>query len=258
MRIVVKVGTSTLAHHTGNLNIRRVEDLTRVLSDIKNAGHEILLVSSGATGMGEGKLGLTGNMEDIAVKQAASSVGQCELMYTYDRLFSQYNHVVGQVLLSSADVEDETRKANLRNTFARLLEFHVLPIINENDSVATEEFYIGENDRLAVLTATLVDADLIVLLSDIDGLYTADPKQDPSATLIPQVDEITPEIERLAGGTGSELGSGGMAAKVAAAKIAVEAGYDVIIANGAHPEILYDIMEGKETGTHFIARKDRS
>jgi len=258
MRIVVKVGTSTLAHHTGNLNIRRVEDLTRVLSDIKNAGHEILLVSSGATGMGEGKLGLTENMEDIAVKQAASSVGQCELMYTYDRLFSQYNHVVGQVLLSSADVEDETRKANLRNTFARLLEFHVLPIINENDSVATEEFYIGENDRLAVLTATLVDADLIVLLSDIDGLYTADPKQDPSATLIPQVEEVTPEIEQLAGGTGSELGSGGMAAKVAAAKIAVEAGYNVIIANGAHPEILYDIMDGKEAGTHFIARKDRS
>ncbi len=258
MRIVVKVGSSTLSHATGNLNIRRMESLCQVLSDIKNAGHEVLLVSSGATGMGAGKLGLRVSTEDIADKQAAAAVGQCELMYTYDRLFSQYNHVVGQVLLSSADVEDETRKANLRNTFARLLEFHVLPIINENDSVATEEFYIGENDRLAVLTATLVDADLIVLLSDIDGLYTADPKQDPSATLIPQVDEITPEIERLAGGTGSELGSGGMAAKVAAAKIAVEAGYDVIIANGAHPEILYDIMEGKETGTHFIARKDRS
>ncbi len=257
MRIVVKVGTSTLAHHTGNLNIRRVEDLCRVLSDIKNAGHEVLLVSSGATGMGEGKLGLTGDMEDIAVKQAASAVGQCELMYTYDRLFSQYNHVVGQVLLSSADVEDETRKANLRNTFARLLEFHVLPIINENDSVATEEFYIGENDRLAVLTATLVEADLIILLSDIDGLYTADPKQDPSATLIPQVDEITPEITALAGGTGSDLGSGGMAAKVAAAKIAVEAGYDLIIANGAHPEILYDIIEGNKAGTLFTARTSR-
>ncbi len=257
MRIVVKVGTSTLAHHTGNLNIRRVEDLTRVLSDIKNAGHEILLVSSGATGMGEGKLGLTGNMEDIAVKQAASSVGQCELMYTYDRLFQQYSHVVAQVLLTRADVEDATGRENLRNTFTRLLDLGVLPVINENDSVATEEFFIGENDQLAVQVATIVQADLIVLLSDIDGLFTADPRKDPDAKLIRRVDKITPELAAFAGGTGSDLGSGGMSAKVEAARHAMEAGYDLIIANGVHPEVLYDIIEGKEAGTFFAADKGK-
>ncbi len=258
MRIVVKVGTSTLAHHTGNLNIRRVETLCQVLSDIKNAGHEILLVSSGSTGMGVGKLHLAEKPEDITDKQAASAVGQCELMHTYDRLFQQYNHVVAQVLLSYDDIEDETRKRNLYNTLDRLLKFQVLPIINENDSVATEEFFIGENDKLAVLVTNIVQADLTILLSDIDGLFTADPKQHPDATLIRRVEEITPEMMALAGGTGSNLASGGMAAKLSAAKLAMEEGHDVIIANGAHPEILYDIIEGKDVGTHFIAKKSKN
>ncbi len=258
MRIVVKVGSSTLSHSTGNLNIRRMESLCRVLSDIKNAGHEILLVSSGATGMGAGKLGLRKNETDIADKQAAAAVGQCELMYTYDRLFQQYNHVVAQVLLTRFDVENATGRENLGNTFSRLLDLNVLPVINENDSVATEEFFIGENDQLAVQVASIVQADLIVLLSDIDGLYTADPRRDPDARLISRVEEITPELEACAGGTGSDLGSGGMSAKVSAAKSAMEAGYDLIIANGVHPEILYDIIEGKRVGTLFSAdRKKR-
>ncbi len=258
MRIVVKVGTSTLAHSTGNLNIRRVETLCRVLSDIKNAGHEILLVSSGATGMGSGKLGFLKKPEDIATKQAAAAVGQCELMYTYDRLFQQYNHCVAQVLLTRSDIEEETSRANLQNTFSRLLDLQVLPIINENDSVATEEFIIGENDTLAVLVSTIVDADLVVLLSDIDGLFTADPHCHPEAKLIPLVEEITPEIRACAGGVGSDFGSGGMLAKLNAAQIAMDAGLDMIVANGAHPEILYDIIDGKATGTRFLAKKERN
>ncbi len=253
MRMVVKVGSSTLSHGTGNLNIRRMESLCRVLSDIKNAGNEILLVSSGATGMGAGKLGLRIRAEDIADKQAAAAVGQCELMYTYDRLFQQYNHVVAQVLLTRSDVENAIGRENLRNTFSRLLDLGVLPVINENDSVATEEFFIGENDQLAVQVASIVQADLIVLLSDIDGLFTADPRRDSGAKLIRRVDRITPELTAYAGGTGSNLGSGGMSAKVEAARHAMEAGYDLIIANGVHPEILYDIIEGKEVGTFFAA-----
>ncbi len=257
MRVVVKVGSSTLSHGTGNLNIRRMESLCRVLSDIKNAGHEILLVSSGATGMGAGKLRIRVSTEDIADKQAAAAVGQCELMYTYDRLFRQYNHVVAQVLLTRADVENATGRRNLRNTFSRLLSLGALPVINENDSVATEEFFIGENDRLAVQVATIVHADLIVLLSDIDGLFTADPRKDPEAKLIAKVREITPELFACAGGAGSDLGSGGMSAKLKAADAAMKAGYDLIIANGVHPEILYDIIEGKEVGTFFSADRQK-
>ncbi|MCD7739322.1 MAG: glutamate 5-kinase [Lachnospiraceae bacterium] len=258
MRIVIKVGTSTLAHATGNTNIRRVETLCRVLSDIKNAGHEVLLVSSGATGMGSGKLGLLKKPEDISTKQAAAAVGQCELMYTYDKLFQQYNHCVAQVLLTRSDIEDPTRRAHLHNTFFRLLDFHVLPVINENDSVATEEFFIGENDSLAALVSTIVEADLVVLLSDIDGLFTADPRKDPAARLIERVEEITPQMLQQAGGSGSDFGSGGMAAKLNAAQIAMNAGIDMVIANGSHPEILYDIIEGKNIGTRFIARKEAS
>lgn len=255
MRLVVKVGTSTLAHSTGNLNIRRVEMLCKVLSDIKNAGNEVLLVSSGATGMGSGKLGLLKRPDDISTKQAAAAVGQCELMYTYDKLFQQYNHCVAQVLLTRSDIEDESRRENLHRTFFRLLDFHVLPIINENDSVATEEFFIGENDSLAALVSTIVDADLVVLLSDIDGLFTADPHKDPDAKLISRVEEITPELRALGGGAGSDFGTGGMSAKLNAAQIAMDAGCDMIIANGDHPEILYDIMEGKEVGTRFAAKR---
>ena len=243
MRIVVKVGTSTLAHSTGRMNIRHVEDLVKVLSDLKNAGHEMILVSSGAIGMGVGKLNLPGKPSDMPTKQAAAAVGQCELMYTYDRLFLQYNHTVAQILLTGEDVDHTERRENFENTMERLLELGSLPIINENDTVATAEIKVGDNDTLGAIVARCVKADLLVLLSDIEGLYTADPRKDPSAKLIPVVEEVTPEIEALAGGVGSGLATGGMATKLRAAKMVAEVGCDMIITNGEHPEVLYDIAE---------------
>lgn len=255
MRIVVKVGTSTLAHSTGRMNIRHVEDLVKVLSDLKNAGHEMILVSSGAIGMGVGKLNLPGKPSDMPTKQAAAAVGQCELMYTYDQLFLQYNHTVAQILLTGEDVEHSERRENFENTMERLLELGSLPIINENDTVATAEIKVGDNDTLGAIVARCVKADLLVLLSDIEGLYTADPRKDPSAKLIPVVEEVTPEIEALAGGVGSGLATGGMATKLRAAKMVAEVGCDMIITNGEHPEVLYDIAEGKAVGTRFIGKK---
>ena len=256
MRIVVKVGTSTLAHATGRLNIRHVEELVKVLSDLKNAGHEIILVSSGAIGMGVGKLNLPGRPADMPTKQAAAAVGQCELMYTYDKLFSQYNHTVAQILLAGGDVSDPHRRTNVQNTLSRLLELGTLPVINENDAVSTDEIgvvtTIGENDTLSAIVAQLVDAQLLVLLSDIEGLYTADPRKDPSSRLIPVVEQVTPEIEALAGGKGSDLGTGGMATKLKAAKMVTAAGCDMVITNGEHPERLYDIADGKAVGTRFL------
>lgn len=254
MRIVIKVGTSTLTHATGNLNIRRVETLCRVISDIKNAGNEVILVTSGAIGMGVGKLSLKERPHDIPSKQAAAAVGQCELMYTYDREFSEHNHVVAQILLSAYDVENEGRRRNFHNTIFRLLELGVLPIINENDTVATEELTIGDNDTLSAIVAVSAGADLLILLSDIDGLYTADPHKDESAVLIPEIREITLEVIALAGGKGSSLGTGGMATKISAATIATSAGIDMIIANGENPNILYDIIDGNSVGTKFLAR----
>ncbi len=253
MRIVVKVGTSTLAHKTGNLNIRRVENLCKVLSDLKNSGHEIVLVSSGAVGMGVGKLCLSGRPEDIPTRQAAAAVGQCELMYTYDKLFSEYNHTVAQILLVGLDIENETRRNNFKNTLSRLLEMNVLPIINENDTVSTDEIVIGDNDTLSSIVASTINADLLVLLSDIDGLYTADPRCDKNAKLIDVVEKITPEIFALAGGKGSTLGTGGMSTKIKAAQNVNDHGIDMIIANGSDPEILYDIADGKNVGTKFVA-----
>ena len=255
MRIVVKVGTSTLAHSTGRMNIRHVEDLVKVLSDLKNAGHEMILVSSGAIGMGVGKLNLPGKPSDMPTKQAAAAVGQCELMYTYDRLFLQYNHTVAQILLTGEDVDDTERRQNFENTMERLLELGALPVINENDTVATAEIKVGDNDTLGAIVAKSVKADLLVLLSDIEGLYTADPRKDPSAKLIPVVEEVTPEIEALAGGVGSGLATGGMATKLRAAKMVAGVGCDMIITNGEHPEVLYDIAEGKAVGTRFIGKK---
>ena len=255
MRIVVKVGTSTLAYPTGRLNIRHAEELVKVLSDLKNEGHEVILVSSGAIGMGVGKLSLPARPKDTTTKQACAAVGQCELMYTYDRLFGQYNHTVAQMLLTWEDFDHEQRRRNLQNTLERLLQLRAIPIINENDPVACEEYSLGDNDTLAALVATCIHADLVVLLSDIDGLYTADPHTHPEAELIPVVEEITPEIELLAGGAGSSLGTGGMLTKVTAAKRATAAGVDMIITNGAHAEVLYDIVEGKPVGTRFVGRK---
>lgn len=255
MRIVIKIGTSTLAHATGRINIRQVEHLCKVISDLKNAGHEIILVSSGAIGMGVGKLSLSERPTDIATKQAAAAVGQCELMYVYDKLFSEYNHTVAQILLTSADIDNPQRKENFQTTVRRLLELGALPIVNENDSVATEELVIGDNDTLGAVVATSVDADLLILLSDINGLYTADPHKDKNAKLLHKVEEITPEILSYTGGAGSRLGTGGMATKIHAAQIATEKGIDMVIANGEEAEILYDIISGKDVGTRFISRK---
>ena len=251
MRIVIKVGTSTLMYGTGHLNVRRVEALCRVLSDLKNAGHEVVLVSSGSIGMGVGKLGLGARPADIPTKQAAAAVGQCELMYTYDKLFSEYRHTVAQVLLTGSDIADEARRAHFENTMRRLLELSALPIINENDTVATDEIVIGDNDTLAGVVATTIHADLLVLLSDIDGLYTADPHTDKTARRIEVVEAITPKIMALGGGSGSSLGTGGMMTKLRAAQSVTAAGIDMVIANGDDPNLLYDILEGKSVGTLF-------
>ena len=254
MRTVIKIGTSTLTHKSGLVNIRRIESLCRIISDMKNAGDEIILVSSGAIGMGVGKLKLSERPSDIAGKQAAAAVGQCELMYIYDKEFTSNNHTVAQILLTAPDLECEDRHAKFRATMSRLIELGVIPIINENDTVATEEIEFGDNDTLAARVAESIGADLLVLLSDIDGLYTADPHKDPDASLIPEVHEITPEIEALAGGAGSARGTGGMVTKLRAARIATESGCDMIIANGAYPELLYSIMDGNSAGTRFFAK----
>lgn len=255
MRIVVKVGTSTLAYATGRLNIRHTEQLVKVLSDLKNEGHEVILVSSGAIGMGVGKLSLPTRPKDTTTKQACAAVGQCELMYTYDRLFNAYNHTVAQILLTGVDVEHTERRVNFQNTLSRLLELGALPIINENDTVATEEMGIGDNDTLAAVVAVSMEADLLILLSDIDGLYTADPHTHPEATLIAEIPALTREIWELAGGSGSSLGTGGMSTKLQAADICTQAGCDMVIANGSSPSVLYDIADGKPVGSRFRGKK---
>lgn len=254
MRIVVKVGTSTLAHPSGLINIRRVEELCKVMSDLKNAGNDIILVTSGAIGMGAGKLQLSERPRDVAAKQAAAAVGQCELMYTYDKLFSEYNHTVAQLLMTGSDFDNEERHINFKNTMDKLLEFKALPIINENDTVATEEIKVGDNDTLSAMVAVNVNADILILLSDIDGLFTADPHSNPDAKLISVVSEINEDILALGGGEGSGLGTGGMRTKLNAAQICTENNCDMIIANGENPDVLYDIVEGKAVGTRFIKR----
>ena len=257
MRIVIKIGTSTLTHKTGRLNIRQMEVMCKVLSDIKNAGHEIILVSSGAIGMGVGKLNLPSRPADMPTKQAAAAVGQCELMYVYDKLFSEYNHTVAQILLNADDVKDPHRRTNISNTLEKLLELRTTPVLNENDAVGTDEIgvttTIGENDTLSAIVAELVRADILIILSDIDGLYTSDPRKNPEARLISEVHEITDEIKAGAGGGGTALSSGGMATKLNAAKICMEAGTDMIIVNGSDPSVLYKILDGKPIGTHFIS-----
>lgn len=251
MRVVIKIGTSTLAHPTGHLNIRRTEKLCKIISDIKNAGHQVILVSSGAIGMGVGKLGLLKRPSDIPTKQAAAAVGQCELMYTYDRVFSKYHHTVAQLLITGDDVEDETRHTNFTNTLNRLLDLGAIPIINENDTVATAEIVIGDNDTLAAIVAQSVSADRLILLSDIDGLYTADPHKNPDAKLIHTVHVIDEALLSLAGASAGNQGTGGMVTKLQAAKICLDCNCEMIIANGSRPENLYDIMDGMEVGTKF-------
>ena len=254
MKIVIKLGTSTLAHKTSRLNIRRVELLCKVISDLRNSGNEIIIVSSGAIGMGVGKLNLGKKPTDIPTKQAAASVGQCELMYTYDKLFSQYNHTVAQILLTDEDIADEERCSNFKNTLCRLLELDVIPIINENDTVATGQIVIGDNDTLGAIVAKTVGADLLIILSDIDGLFTADPHKDENAVMLHEVTDITDEIVAMTGGAGTTLGTGGMVTKIKAAKIATAGGTNTVIANGSDPNILYSILEGEKVGTLFKAK----
>ena len=255
MRIAIKVGTSTLTHATGNINIRHIETLCKVISDLKNAGNEIMLISSGAIGMGMGKLALRERPKDMPTKQAAAAVGQCELMYVYDKQFAEYGHTVAQILLTGSDLRDEARSFNFRNTMDRLFELNVLPVINENDTVSTEEIAVGDNDTLAAIVSVDAKADMLILLTDIDGLYTADPKKDKYATVIHRVEKMTDEILALGGSAGSMLGTGGMQTKLNAAKICMANGIDMVIANGANPDLLYDISEGKSVGTFFCGRK---
>ncbi len=255
-RIVVKVGTSTLTYETGKLNLKRIECLVRVLSDLKNRDKQVILVTSGAIGVGVGKMGLEQKPKTIRGKQAAAAVGQCELMHLYDKFFSEYNHTVAQILLTKDVVEVTQRRQNAVNTFDMLLKMGVIPIVNENDTVAIEEIActFGENDTLSAIVSELIGADLLVNLSDIKGLYEADPKSNPDAKLIPVVPEITDRIRNLAGGAGSARGTGGMCSKISAAEIACNAGVNMIIASGEDPSILYDIVEGKQVGTLFLKK----
>ena len=256
MKLVIKIGTSTLAHAGGRLNIRRVEELCKVISDLKNSGIQVIVVSSGAIGMGCGKLSLSKRPDDMATKQAAAAVGQCELMYVYDKLFSEYNHTVAQILITASDVKHEDRYENFTNTLNRLLELGVIPVINENDTIATEEIVIGDNDTLAAIVAVSIKADLLVLLSDIDGLYSADPHQDSNAKLITEVHELDEQIMASAGGKGSAFGTGGMVTKLTAARMCMENGSDMIIMNGKDPNLLYKIADNEPVGTRFFAKKE--
>lgn len=254
-RIVLKIGTSTLTHETGRINIRRFELLGKVLSDIKNSGREIILVSSGAVGIGVAKLGLSEKPADTPGKQAAAAVGQCELMYLYDHLFQGNNHKVAQVLLTRDVLEDPKRRENTKNTFDQLLFFGTIPIVNENDTVATEELEFGDNDTLSAVVAVLTKSDALIILSDIDGLYDSDPHINPQAQLIPLVEQIDSEMQKIAGDSCSKLGTGGMGTKITAAQMATEAGIAVSIINGADPHLLYDLMDGKSVGTLFVPQK---
>ena len=259
LRVVVKVGTSTLTHDTGRLNLYSMERLSRTLSDLEGMGHEIILVSSGAIGIGTAKMGLAERPTQLRMKQAAAAVGQCMMMHLYDKMFGEYNRVVAQILLTGEDVDAPVRAEHLHNTFESLLELGVIPIVNENDSVSSAEIetgqckVLGDNDTLSAMVARLCRADLLVLLSDIDGLYDAGPRTDPGAKLIQEVNAVTPELRAMAGGAGTWRGTGGMQTKLNAAETAMAAGIDMVITNGQRPEALYDIVRGQAVGTRFRA-----
>lgn len=254
-RIVVKVGTSTLTHKTGRLNIRRVEQLVKTLADLYNAGHEVILVSSGAIGLGMGKLGLRERPKDTKGKQACAAVGQCELMYMYDNLFSNYSITVAQLLLTKYILLEDSR-TNVENSLETLLSMGVIPVVNENDTVAIDELEleVGENDSLAAIVATIAKADLFIMMSDIDGLFDKDPNSSDDAQMIPVVQEITDEIRGVAGGVTTNVGTGGMRTKIRAVEIAFEAGIDVVLMNGKTPKKLYDLFEDKPVGTLFTKK----
>ncbi len=253
MRIVVKVGTSTLTHKTGKTNIARMTKLVSVLADLHNMGHEVILVSSGAVSIGKGRLNMTDKPDETRALQALAAIGQGELMFMYDKLFGEYDVVVSQLLFTTDVLERETDRRHLLDTFNQLLDYEVIPIVNENDSISVDELLNGDNDCLSATVAALIQADLLVMFTDTDGLYDSNPSENPDAKLIELVPEITPEIEGLAGGAGSR-GTGGFTTKIKAAKIATDAGIPVVIANGSKPTKLYKILEGKDVGTKFLPK----
>ena len=260
-RIVIKVGTSTLTYETGKINFSRIDRLARIISDLSNQGKEVILVTSGAIGVGVDKLKLPERPKTIREKQAVAAVGQCELMHMYSKFFSEYGHIVAQILLSRDVVSDESCRKNVINTFETLLEKEIVPIVNENDSVSVVELKVGqkdtfsENDTLSAIVSKLVKADLLIILSDIDGFYDSDPRKNPDSKMLSIISEITPEIEQCADGAGTKRGTGGMITKLTAAKIATTAGVDMVLTNGSRPEIIMDIIEGADIGTLFVGRK---
>ena len=263
-RLVVKVGTSTLSHDTGRLNLRRIEALARVLSDLKNEGREIVLVSSGAVGAGIARLGLDRRPSGVAEKQALAAIGQGELMKIYEHFFSDYGQTVAQLLLTKDVIDNPERRASAEQTFRLLFELGCLPIVNENDPVSSAQLELsngdrlsfGDNDTLSAYVAALVDADLLVNLSDSDGFYTADPRKDPSARLIERVSGITPELLSFAGGAGTAGGTGGMKSKLEAAEIALSAGIPMVLTRGSDPDVLYSVLDGSARGTYFTPERD--
>ena len=261
-RIVVKVGTSTLTYDTGMVNLLRMEKLAMTLSDQVNQGKEVILVTSGAIGLGMGKLKLKEKPHTVRGKQAVAAVGQCELMHLYSKFFGEYGYVVGQILLTRDVVEDGHKRQNVINTFETLIEKGIIPIVNENDSVAIDEIehgeteVFGDNDTLSAIVADIIEADLLIILSDIDGFYNSDPKTNGDSKMYSIIEAITPELEKYAGGAGSKIGTGGMITKLSAAKIATSAGVDMVLCNGSDPEIISDVLNCKEVGTFFISNKE--
>ncbi len=253
-RVVIKVGSSTITYPNGKVNYEKIEKLARVMADLQNQGKQMILVSSGAGAVGVGKLMFSEKPKDIPGKQACAAVGQGILMHIYERFFAEYGQSVAQVLLTRADTLDRHHYANSRNTFLRLLEWGIIPVVNENDVVSIDEFKIGDNDNLSALVAGIVDADVDILLSDVDGLYTANPQTHPDAKRIPEVTEITPELEGMAGGAGSKNGTGGMITKIQAAKVANSSGISLVIASGEDPEVIRRVLRGEPVGTLFIPR----
>ena len=259
-RIVIKVGTSTLTYENGKLNLRRFQQLCRVISDLQNAGNEMILVSSGALGVGVGKLGIKEKPSETPKKQAIAAVGQCELMFMYDKIFGEYDNMAAQMLLTRSVIDDELLRTNALNTFEALIAMRIIPVVNENDSVATDEIEganFGDNDMLSALVAKLVSADRLIIMTDIDGLFETNPRVDPYARLLKRVPEIDDEIKKMAGGTGSNRGTGGMSTKVAAAEIATQSGIECCVINGSNPEILYELMDGHNPGTIFEAVREQ-
>ena len=253
--IVIKVGTSTITYNNGRLNLGVLEKLVLVISDLRNQGKKVVLVTSGAIAVGNTKLGFKKKSEKMSEKQAAASIGQCELMNVYSKLFVEYGYNVGQILLTREEVNDKKRKKNVVNTFNTLLKYDAIPIVNENDSISTEEIEFGDNDTLSAIVSELIGADLLIILSDIEGMYDRDPREDENAKLIPTVDIIDEEIEKAAGHKGSDSGTGGMFTKIVAAKIATKVGTDVVIANGADPFVIRRILDGGHIGTLFTSQR---